>query len=545
MFLRLTAGLACCFLLLASKPAASQQSSLGLSFTSGVTGDGLEYPFSIGPSTPVESGLRPGQFNIFSLPDSQVTISQQGANLAFFDANNLLTRASSRITNEAFWTDPRLFSNNEFNSSNFGISFLNSQPQTVNTVGFDLAVASVAAPLPDSLPLSIQFDSSDPGLDFLMEPLFFVDRIAFGGSSQIVADSSEFQTLNSPFGGRDARVELDLESLFLQANANGPGGPGGDADFSTFTGSIFITIDTRAVDNNNGISVNQVAIDNLSINNAEIPGDTRAEPEIINAPTPNGPANPVTFRLNGPPNANAVNIPASTQNGPIGFSVASGSFVNPGDFRATLYTSGDADVSGLGEATFGFGQTIPVASLSISPPSSDEPGVEVESLTEEIILGLTADETQAGLSPLVFETEALIDAELAEILQGIFLSAEDLTESLTVGDALALGLPIFTGESIALSESALYLSGVSANDYLSLLSADPTNLIVGTQGAAFTPSFDNFGELTGGRVSSFLVTDSSGSFTPTVRVSAVPEPASLVLLSVIGIAFSAQRRRKA
>ena len=56
MFVRLTFGLLCCVLMLAPNPAAAFQ-DFGLSFTSGVTGDGFDYPFSIGPSTATDIGI--------------------------------------------------------------------------------------------------------------------------------------------------------------------------------------------------------------------------------------------------------------------------------------------------------------------------------------------------------------------------------------------------------------------------------------------------------------------------------------------------------
>ncbi len=535
----------CCFCALFTNPAAAQRGNeFALSFTSGFAGDGFDYPFSIGPSVSSGNGIRPGQFFIPDNPaGSSISVDYQGANLAFFDANNLLTRPSSRITNEAFWTDPRLFTNtsNNFSLSSLGFAVEVFDPESVSTLGFDLAVASVAAPLPDALSFQIQFgiegpvDDSGPPED---EELFFFGDISLiddSSSSEFIVEVGTFQTLGSPFGGRDARVEFDLESLYSEAFSQGPSGGVGGGDFSSFAGPIFIDIDTRPLDNSNGISVNQVAIDNLSINGG-VRSDARAEPEIVNGPTP-GPFNPTTFQLTGPPNANVVNVPATTQSGPIGLSVTSGPFTDPGDFRVTLYTPGNANVSGLSEVTFGFGPT--VAALL----ATDAPESELLDLTGEIVLTLTADPEQAAVLPVVFETEALIDSELAELLANVFFAAEESGDPLTVGEALELGLPIITGVSEALSESAAYFAGVSASDFLGLLSADAVDLIVGTQGAAFTPSYNSLGELTGGRVSSFLVTDRSGTYNATVRVAAIPEPTSLALLGFTGFVFFTRRRR--
>ena len=508
------------------------------SFTSGFAGDGVEYPFSIGPSrSSGDFGISAGSFSpgIGQLD----TFSYQGANLAFFDANNLLTAPARLISNEAFWTDPRVFTRTTAAGSGFslsGLGFSLNDFDSVESFGFNVAVASLAQAVPVRLPFQVQFGVGDG--DF--EPLFFNDNLNFagevGGPLDFTVDFDTFQSLSSPFVGREARFEFnvsDLESFASQ-------GPNGDSDDSNFDPILFFDIDTSSLDNNNGISLTQIAIDNVTVNGAPII-ETRPEPTLISGPTPNGPFNPSVFDLTGaPPNANVVNVPATTQNGPIGLTVTSGPFTDPGDFQVTLFTPGNANVSGLGEVSFGFGPTTSAASAFAALSSAVVVGTpdELIALADEVTLTLTPDSAQAGIEPAIAEIQALVDADVAAALQSVFALA---TDTFDVAAAFAAGLPVLLLDGAGAEGNPNdYLVDVSASDLLSLEAAGEIDITLGLQGASFVPFFDSAGEITGGRVSTFVVTNQSGVL---AAVTTVPEPTALALLAAATPLVAGRRRR--
>jgi hypothetical protein len=66
-------------------------------------GDGIDYPRMINPARQFPGGgVAPDAFDA----GMGVIFNNTNGNPAFFDGNNLLTRPSALVTNEAFWTDP-------------------------------------------------------------------------------------------------------------------------------------------------------------------------------------------------------------------------------------------------------------------------------------------------------------------------------------------------------------------------------------------------------------------------------------------------------
>ncbi|MEE9404904.1 MAG: hypothetical protein V3V20_08420 [Algisphaera sp.] len=498
------------------------------SFTSGFAGDQINYPNSIGPShASGDFGISGGNFDP-NVGGQLGGFSYQGANLAFFDANNLLTAPSSLISNEAFWTDPRVFTRTTATGNSFSVSSLGfdlNDFDSVDTFGFSVAVASLAQAVPTSLPFQVQFGIGDSEFNPAIgnDTLNLLDDFS-GGSFGYTVEAGTFQSLGSPFVGREARFEFNISDLKDLA--------GYDPEDSNGSFQFFFDIDTAGIDNNNGISLTQFAIDNVTLDGAA-PVDPRPEPTLFTGPTPNGPFNPTVFDLTGDnTNANVVNIPAATQNGPIGLSVSSGAFDNPGDFQATLYTPGNANVSGLGEVSFGFGSTVAAtAAVTAGPPDT------LIALSDDVVLTLTADADQGGIVLGLFEIQALVDAELGLALQNAFAAA---SEGLDVAAALAAGLPVLTDSGMLADGEAEYLANTSATALLTLEAIGEIALVEGMQGASLVPTFNSNGEVVGARVSVWQVTARSGVLT---AVASVPEPVSFAWFAAVATLATARRRR--
>lgn len=511
-------------------PAHAQDESY--SFTSGFSGDGIDYPFSIGPSqSSGDFGISGGNFSPGLGELNRFTY--QGANLAFFDSNNILTAPSTLISNDAFWTDPRVFTRTTATGNPFSVSSLSfalNDFDAVDSFGFSVAVASLAQAVPTQLPFQVQFGIGSGDFNSVVGG----DTLDLLGNSDgpfdFTVEAGTFQSLGSPFVGREARFEFNVSDLMDLAgftpddffNQEEQGSP-----------ELIFTLDTRDIDNNNGISLTQIAIDNVTIDGAT-PQDPRPELTVISGPTPNGPFNPTVFDLTGnPPNANVVNVPATTQNGPVGLSVSSGPFTDPGDFQVTLFTPGNANVSGLGQVSFGFGPTISaLTSAVVAGPDAPI------ALADEVVLTLTPDAGQAGIAPAVAEIQALVDADVAAALQSAFAA---VTETLDVAAAYAMGLPVLLLDGAAAQGNTNdYLANVSANQLLSLEAAGEIVISVGLQGGSIVPSFSSEGEIVGARVSSWVVTNQSGVL---AAVTTVPEPTALALLAAAAPIVAGRRRR--
>ena len=496
-----------------------------LTFTSGPAGDGIDYPSSIGPSRASgATGITAGT----AFTDIGVEFNYFGSNLAFFDANNLLTAPSTKITNDAFWTDPRVFTRQTQSGGTFSLSSIGlgiDFPLDYESFGFNLAVASLAGPVPSDLEFQIQIGFGD-------DAIFINDVISLVGINAYETDTpGTFQTLGSPFVGRDVSVEFFIEDL-LSFGGGGEDEDGPGPDFQPE--ALFLDIDTSPLDNSSGISLTQIAMDNFTLDGA-IVSEPATEPERFSPPTPFGPANPATFSLSGnSTNPNAVNIPGASQNGAVGLSVTSGPFTNPGDFQTTLFTTTAANVSGLNEVTFGLGSS----ALALSAATYDAPAGAV-ALTEAVNLTLVADSGQSGIEPLVLEIEAVVGAELAAALLPLF--AEDGPDPADVADAMALGFPVISEAFAGLFDpGAAYYAGVSASDFLVQLEAGEASADLGAQGGTIVPTLNSDGSVVGARVATWLVTDASGLYS---SITSVPEPTTLWLM-LGGMAAALRHRRR-
>lgn len=511
-----------------SAAAVPVQGQPGLTFTSGFSGDGFQYPSSIGPSKASgDFGITAGS----AFTPVGVEFSYFGANLAFFDANNLLTAPSTLITNDAFWTDPRVFTrqtpSGPFSSSSIGFSI--DFPLDYYAFGFNLAIASVAESVPTSLEFQIQFGVGD-------DAQFINDSIVFDGFNAYTDQVGTFQTLNSPHVGRDTRVEFFIDDLLFGFSEEGdqPDDFDGDFDDDFYPEVMFFDIDTTPLDNDLGISVTQIAMDNFTLDEAFIvePGP---DPTRFNAPDPLSASDPATFSFSGS-NPGAVDVSGAT--GPVSLSAGSGNLSAPGDFQATAYTTTLANASGLNELTLGLGAPLMVAAFSSATfeAASDDPATFA--LGEAVNVTLTADPAQPGIEPLVVSINAIVDGDLAEALLPLF--GEDATDPATVAAAKALGLPVITEtQTDSFDGLAAYFLDVSAEDFLVLLDSGEASAEIGTQGGTIVPTLNSDGSAVGARVETWIVTDESGFYG---AATSVPEPTTLVLLAG-GLASLACRRR--
>jgi uncharacterized protein (TIGR03382 family) len=189
--------------------------------------------------------------------------------------------------------------------------------------------------------------------------------------------------------------------------------------------------------------------------------------------------------------------------------------------------------------SFGFGQTVGALSLmSISEAIAAAEGEPVE-LTDDVVLTLEADVSASGIQPAVYESQALVDGDLAELLLLAFQNAEDLTD-LDVATAIAMGLPVITDELDDLPADAMYYVNLSAADFLDLVALGEAELIIGTQGGAIVPTYDSDGNAVGARLSTFLVTDASGTLT--TIVTPIPEPGTLAVAGLVAAGLLVRRR---
>jgi hypothetical protein len=161
-------------------------------------GDDIDYPRTLNPARLLPgAGIAP---DFFDAGTGMIFQSTHG-NPAFFDANNLLTRPAARITNEAFWMDPKIgvfdTGMGEDEHASFGFQF---SPQAGEDFGFDVAIASVSEAPPTTLPFFIQNTDGDVGS--------FTLGLTLGGGDVAPVEAGTFDTLNSPFQGREARFRI-------------------------------------------------------------------------------------------------------------------------------------------------------------------------------------------------------------------------------------------------------------------------------------------------------------------------------------------------
>lgn len=498
-------------------------------FTSGPVplGDGIDYPPALNPAR-----QRPGGGVSPDLFDTEVgTIFQNtNGNPAFFDANNLLTRPAQRITNEAFWTDPRIgvFDNGEgffFESASFGFQF---SPRAGEDFGFDLAVASVSDAVPTSVPFFIQNTNGESGT--------FALGLTAGSGDIIPLEADTFDTLNSPFPGREARFRIPHAQIEALLGSSAP--------------LLIFSIDLFDISTLGGTT--QVALDNFVLAGASV-------------------------------------LPDEPQREPVRFQ---SELIPPGEllwFILDPATSGETgilvDAGGLPPTA-----VIELVTRAATPPGSALPeqtstlSIPVDSaLRGEPSVGLIAprDDAPPGLSPSVTPLGGLEVNGEAPFAEGAsyFLQAAMLLkdgDSLSSADLQALseiekqkveinrinevsrvklvdlpgGKPLWAAGILAADAVPktlgppdvfmLYLN-YTLEEYLDELASLGQDPVVGDTGGVYEPVGSGPGQPFDFRVETWTIADQPGGFAP---VLFVPEPAAAWVGAAAGLALSAFARRR-
>ena len=489
-------------------------------------GDDIEYPRTINPARQAPGGgVAPDFFDT----EAGTIFQSTNGNPAFFDGSNLLTRPAARITNEAFWTDPKIgvFDSGmrfDVEEASFGFQF---SPAGGADFGFDLAIASVSEAVPLTLPIFLQNANSPP--DFGVFEL----GLTAGTGDIAPTEADTFDTSNGPFPGREARFRIqhsDVEALL------GNGSP-----------LLIASIDLRDVSTLGGTT--QVALDDFVLAGASVlPNEPQREPARFQS---------------------ALLLPGELQ----GFAFLPAT-PEPGDIEIdlSLLSTDLIEAAVIGEstsavpATFEAEQSItwpdgtPMVDRRLrfeidwwpsSPPDSVppevtplEPSPRVEAPGSEGIPFFV--EVQSFLSEAVDVTEDLVEELL---IQQLFEAPSpqnpaDLAELIeTRRNAVMLLIDDPTGQRSARGtapDTTLY-GFYSLDEYLAELRQAGLEPVIGDTGGAFTPVTDDDGQIVDFRVTSWRIADEPGRFVP---VLLVPEPGPVVMLAVGGIVLAAAARRR-
>ena len=495
-------------------------------------GDGIEYPRTLNPARQSPGGGISPDF--FGTGVGTIFQSTNG-NPAFFDANNLLTRPAERITNEAFWTDPKIgvFDSGmgfDVENASFGFQF---DPRAGEDFGFDLAIASVSDAPPTSLPFFIQNTDGDFGT--------FQLGLALGTGDVAPTEAGTFDTLNSPFQGREARFRIshaEIEALL-----------GGSAPLLIFS------IDMFDVSTLGGTT--QVALDNFVLAGASVlPNEPQREPvrfqsELI-------PPSTTQYFVLDPTMSSETGIEVDVDALPAGSlielaartSAPPGSAAPEAEVSATV-TALEANGDLLTEA-FDIGVSAPSETPGTVPPFAtalSEVDVAIgpggtSALHAVGARSMTYGDATFGL-PLPDEDQILEAYETTHAVQAsrgdLRGTVEDVSDLLPHVSAM-LVQPGEGGRQArgAADDFTLYV-GYTLQDYLAekrQLGLDP---VVGDSGSALTPVTDDEGQVVDFFVDTWRIADTPGTYIPTLLL---PEPGACAMLAIGGLVLAAAARRR-
>jgi len=524
--------------------------------------DQVYYPYQL-------QGVTSPQGTTFDAGD--ITFWNRSGNPAFFNGNNLLTRASSLISGGAFWTDPRLApypDDNGHDIANLGFQFDQSFG---DSLGFDLVIATAGNEI-------FSPTNNDPGVRFtvtdslgnvghgdlyfkiLDDPTFDLDEASDAFFASL---AGTFHTLNSPRLSYEARFDLPADRLFTMLDEQNGGG-GGDDDvnvnamaFGAVADRYITSLEFRFQPLASLGGPTQAAIDNVVINGAARRNTPLNLPVFLppTGPFGNNIIHYIYYADEDDPNApdNATRFSLS-------------------DLGDRAYTSATvtSDATPVGAEAFSDGSTIyfktaptgtelvahEVTHTLQSAPSNLPPG-QTDLGSQVTVSNITADGTRgAAPSPQVIETTVTVSTDplalhirlaaeqqsqnqIQAITSQILTEVEQMHRSnfqirLETQTTLESGLFAF-GD--APGPEPLFYFNYTAQQYLVLKGELDELLVVGDQGSYVTPVFDDAGEIITYAVSTWIVTDASGTF----QTVFIPEPASAALLAV-GLLLLRRRR---
>lgn len=487
--------------------------SASYSFTSGGNADGfawLAYQIArqhYGP-TGNPSGLTGDQANTPQF----LGFSNFTANPAYFNSNNLLTRAANLINNQAWWTDVKTKSyiganGNTFQTTSWLISCNQINPVgRTSLFGFDFAVASVSGPVATSLPLIVR---DNLGLSKLV-------TIDLDNGNQWTESIGNFFTLNSPHVGYEARIRLPVSVMGDIAV--------GHPNYNPATYGLYAV--TLMLDSYHTLGgTTQVALDNFIAGSGQAHAPS-SEPVAFQNIQPVGANTPtyVSFASEentSTPTTTYVDMSSLPEGSGVDVSI---NFANENAPPTTLgisFSSDDLPPDGSSiEATHQPGDT------SIDADSSNHLGT-ISTLTD--ISSTTAVVTvQAQMNMDEMSAEAYSDPTVIPNYAPDPNSPELLPHEL-VHVVQQRGGP----------EEAFgyHFANYTYSDYLGMVGT-PTD---GDSGYSLVPILDSENTVLGYDIDAWVVGLNSGSISLYYNSSVVPEPTALTILGALG-ALGLRRR---
>jgi len=493
-------------------------------------GDGIDYPRTLNPARLLPGGgIAP---DLFDTGAGTIFQSTHG-NPAFFDANDLLTRPATRITNEAFWMDPKIgvfdTGMGEIEEAAFGFQF---SPPNGDDFGFDLAVASVSEAPPAGLLFFIQNTNGDFGT-------FVLDLTVGGGGDIAPIEAGTFDTLNSPFQGREARFRIAHSQIEALLGDSAP--------------LLIFSIDMFDIATLGGTT--QVALDNFVLAGAStLPAEPQREPVRFQS----------ELLLPGELQYFVFDPLVSQETG-IEVDLPPGSLIQLGARTTTPPGSAAPDLEIEATVTVPETSDLPATAPDIGVRApSDTPGTAppfVAPLSDvEVSIGDGATGAhQVSVRSLLYDNvpfalpapEALLADESTHVVQG---SWGNLRQTLTDAEALevqALEARILAGALMREGEGGRQARGTGDNftlyvgftlaEYLAekrMLGLEP---VVGDSGSALTPVTDDEGQVVDFFVDTWRIADTPGTYIP---ILFVPEPGAAGMLAVGGLVLLATSRRR-
>ncbi len=525
------------------------------SFTSGPWGDGFEWPASQRGNR-TSSGAIAG--DPFFSPGGVVFYNFSG-NLAFFDSSNLLTRPANLINGDAWWTDPKLITGygsfGSFSTASWLIDF-SSIGGASSDFGFDVAIASVSAPTPETV--AIIFDTVERFSVFASLDFRPVDQQGGFETPVFAQQTGTFFTLNSPHPGREGRFYFNIFELqqwiYDEAEMS--------EDFAGFYADpseiIIEGISIRLRDLATMGGTTQIALDNFVYGGASVPPPL-IEPTIL-PPLPEvGPNTPTYANYS----ANVEDLPENTGDNvrdileselgadlsevtaetgltdvpdigatasAVGSSIIFGSSTtgsDSGDVAAheVIHTvqQGGEDVEGLDLST----NTLSPSSSSLDLPLKLL--VTVNNLLQDGSGGLVLEGTAPDPQVISLTGSTLANLEANPSLDQQYQQNRAIVDSPGDAPAAAVFLQprinvIILSSIGTLSDPPSFYYNYSAADYALLKEAQGEPMIEGESGSVVTPIVDEAGQIIDYKFSAWLVTDQSGTFEAFIANPKEPTP---------------------
>lgn len=515
------------FALVFAAPLARGQDA-SYSFTSLI--DNIDWPRAQ-RSKQTATGLAGDQF----LTPEKVAFNNFTGNLAFFDANNLTTRPSSLINGAAWWTDVKSRSytgagGQTFETTTMSIDFFNNTPDRfVTEFGLDIAIAAIGG---GGAPASIIVDAFDNLGYRTFHSLSFTSTA--NPFTQLIGT---YTSLNVPNSGREARFWFTASSLL-----NNPAAftdPRYDPSHYGVQAMNFSLKPLATLG-----STTQIAFDNFILGSGAQPNSI-TEPLTYHNPIPIGANTPYTFVYD-----DATAGANETVVDPDSYDIedvlqAHLAVLSPTDVRNLVATSSVTTTTdiytqaahALDLITYEMEVTLEAAGVPILRVEVQaEPG----GFVEQAISTTTA--LQNAIDDAVkshdFETAARLMDQQSQIFDSMSDALEVYNDTFMTN---MQSLRLFAFGAPMEEVDPDYYFNFSFEDYMAYKELLEEEWVVGDSGAIVAPFLGTNGEILTYLVTTWIVTDSGGTFS--LGLASVPEPASAMTLLVAAALILNPRRR--